>query len=87
MSFDKPAQIIGLQKCEPAHESAFAVRPKRGTKAKVVHTSPFCMHFMITMMRTALFNEIIIDDHDDPNYPIMQLHLRTVTAVIAARAS
>lgn len=81
MSFDKPFQVIGLQKCEPTFESAFAVKPKSGSKAKIIHASAFCMHFMIKMMRTALFNEIIIDDTGDPNYPIMELHLKTVTAV------
>ncbi len=39
------------------------------------------MHFMIKMMRTALFNEILIDDRGDPNNPIMEPHLKTVTAI------
>ncbi len=81
MSFDKPAEVIGLQKCEPSFESAFAVKPKKGAKGKIIHASAFCMHFMIKMMRTALFNEILIDDNADPNNPIMELHLKTVTAV------
>jgi len=54
---------------------------RHGGRGKIIHAKAFCMHFMIKMMRTALFNEILIDDRGDANNPIMELHLKTVTAV------
>ena len=76
MSFDIPNQVIGLEKCDPLYDSSFAVKSKAGSKGKIIHTSAFCHHFLIKMMRTALFNEVFVDADG-----IMQLHLKTVTAV------
>ena len=46
------------------------------TRGKVISASAFCTHFLIKMMRTALFNEIEIDADG-----IMSLSLDTISAV------
>ncbi len=76
MMFDTARQVIGIQKCDGWLDGAFRVKPKSGTKGKIIHTSAFCMHFLIKMMRTALFNDIHVDQNG-----LMHLHLNTITAV------
>ena len=76
MMFDKPRHVIGLRKCGPLTDGAFQVKAKSGSKGRVIHASAFCMHFLIKMGRTGLFNDVYIDHHDT-----MQLHLTTVSAV------
>lgn len=76
MMYDKPRQVIGLQKCSRLTDGAFLVKPKSGSKGRIIHASAFCMHFLIKMHRTGLFNDAYIDQNGT-----MQLHLTTVSAV------
>jgi len=54
--------VIGLVRVEPWQPNSFPVRHKIRANGKVIHASPFCSHFMIKPLRTALFNDIEIDD-------------------------
>lgn len=76
LMFDKRRRAIGIVKCAPTFESGFEVKDKSGARGKIVQASSFCMHFSIRMERTALFNDIVLDDNG-----MMILYLDTVTAV------
>lgn len=76
LMFDKRRRAIGIVKCTPAFESGFEVKDKKGTRGKYTRASAFCMHFSIRMARTALFNDIVLDEKG-----MMILYLDTVTAI------
>ena len=76
MMFDKGRRTIGLRKANPDMIEAFPVKDKKGTRSKVIMASAFCTHFLIKMMRTALFREADINEDG-----IMTLSLDTVAAV------
>ena len=76
MMFDKPNRIIGLIPTDPQMSDAFPVKDKKKTSSKVISASAFCAHFLIKMMRTALFNRVEIDDDG-----IMNLYLDEITAI------
>lgn len=74
--FDRGRRVIGLVRAEPWHPNSFPVRHKVRANGKVIHASPFCSHFMIKPLRTALFNDIEIDEQG-----VMSLPLDSITAV------
>jgi hypothetical protein len=76
LMFDKRRRVIGIVKCAPTFESGFSVKDKKGSKGKIIHASAFCMHFAIKLMRTGIFNEIVLDDNG-----VMSLYLDTITAI------
>ncbi len=76
MMFDKGRRTIGLIPADPDLPEAFPVKPKKGTRGKIISASAFCTHFLIKTMRTALFNEVEVDADG-----IMSLSLDTISAV------
>ena len=74
--FDRGRRVIGLVPTEAWQPNSFPVKHKIRAYGKVIHASPFCQHFMIKPMRTALFNDIEIDDQG-----VMSLPLDSITAV------
>ena len=76
MMFDKTRRMIGLQAASPDVPEAFPVKPKIGTSGKIISASAFCTHFLIKVMRTALFNEVEVDADG-----VMSLSLDTISAV------
>lgn len=76
MMFDKGRGVIGLRPADPLLPEAFPVKDKKGTSSKIISASAFCTHFLIKMMRTALFREVEIDEDG-----VMTLSLATIAAV------
>jgi hypothetical protein len=76
MMFDKTRRTIGLAPSDPDVPEAFPVKPKKGTRGRIVSASAFCTHFLIKVMRTALFNEVEVDADG-----VMSLSLDTISAV------
>ena len=76
MMFDKGLRKIGLVASDPGVPEAFPVKQKKGTSGRIISASAFCTHFLIKMMRTALFNEVEVDADG-----VMTLSLDTVAAV------
>ncbi len=76
MIFDKGRRMIGLRPADPLLPEAFPVKDKKGTSSKMISASAFCTHFLIKMMRTALFREVEVDEDG-----VMTLSLDTIAAV------
>lgn len=76
MMFDKGRAVIGLRPADPLLPAAFPVKDKKGTSSKVISASAFCTHFLIRMMRTALFRHVEVDEEG-----VMSLHLDAIAAV------
>jgi hypothetical protein len=76
LMFDKGRRMIGIKETDPLYPTAFPVKPKPGTRGRIISASAFCTHFLIKAMRTGLFNSIEIDDEG-----MMSLHLDSLSAV------
>ena len=76
MMFDKTRRTIGLASTDPQVPEAFPVKPKKGMRGKIISASAFCTHFLIKVMRTALFNGVEVDADG-----VMSLSLDTISAV------
>ena len=76
LMFDAIRRVIGLEPADSWQPNSFPVRTKKKSGGKVIHASPFCVHFMIRTMRTVLFNTIEIDEKG-----VMSLPLDSITAI------
>ncbi len=59
--FDEGSRVIGLKPVDIRRRNAFALKPKAGSRHRVIRAAAFCTHFGITVDRTVLFHEIDID--------------------------
>lgn len=76
LMFDEGQKIIGLKPVEARRPHAFPVKPRKGSRHRVIRAAAFCTHFGIKIDRTVLFNEIDID-----NDGVMKLEIAKATNV------
>lgn len=60
--FDENNKRIGLKPIDPRKENAFPVKPKKGTRQRMIHAAAFCVHLGINVDHTVLFNGVDIDN-------------------------
>ena len=76
LMFDQGRRVIGLKPVAAWQPNSFPVRHKRQTNGKIIHASPFFVHFAIRSLRTVVFNHAHIDEDG-----VMTLPLDSITAV------
>ncbi len=76
LMFDQGRRVIGLKPVDAWQPNSFPVRHKTQSTGKVIHANPFCVHFAIRPLRTAIFNQAHIDEDG-----VMSLPLDSITAV------
>ena len=74
--FDAIRRVIGLEPAESWEPNSFPLREKKRCKGRIIHASPFFVHFMIKTSRTVLFNKIDLDEKC-----VMSLPLDSITAI------
>lgn len=76
LMFDPGRGVIGIEVVDAWKEDSFPVRPKKRAHGKVIHASPFCVHWKLKPARTIVFNEAHIDEKG-----VLELPLSSITAV------
>ena len=61
LMFDEDRRVIGLKPVDLRRKNAFALKPKAGSRHRVIRAAAFCTHFGINVDRTVLFSEVDID--------------------------
>lgn len=74
--FEENRKAIGLKPIDPRRENAFPIKPKKGSRHRVIRAAAFCTHVGIKVDRTVLFNDVDID-----NDGVMMLEIAKATNI------
>lgn len=74
--FDENRKAIGLKPIDPRRSNAFPIKPKKGSRLRVIRAAAFCTHVGINVDRTMLFNDVDID-----NEGVMRLEIAKATNI------
>ena len=60
--FEENRKVIGLKPIDARRSNAFPIKPRKGSRHRVIRAAAFCTHFGINVDRTVLFNDVDIDN-------------------------
>ena len=60
--FSKPTSKIGIRRVSPKMTSAFPLKDRPDSYAKMIHASPFCRSYNIKVKGTVAFNHVELDN-------------------------
>lgn len=76
LMFDKVNSVIGVNPAPATLPNAFRVKPPTRGRHRVIHASPFCRHYGITIDNTTAFLKPEIDEDG-----VLRLDLKATTPV------